>query len=183
MTHLTEDDLVRWQAGDRSIDRDKVITHLAVCDQCGARLAEIVRTRLPDTAPGVLSANEFVERGYRARRTIHRRGYWMLPMAAAAAAVVIVAVVVRPWRAEAPLTLSGDEQAIRGNTIRAVAPIGRVTGPLRFEWISPLAAADYEVDVTDTDGYTIYSGRSSSERLELPSDAEARVTPGRLYSL
>src|SRR5262245_33351164 len=177
MTHLSGAGLGAWY--DAGAERDRVLAHLACCDDCGARLAELVRLDAP-VGPAHVDPS-FVERGYRAYRPTRQRRNRSIAAAAAIAATVLVAVGV--WVQQSTI---GHEAApvqetatTRGTRLRLTSPLGTVRPPLVFVWESPVAAAQYRVEVRE-EGRVIYSERTTSQRLDA-SDLAARLGPGRTY--
>ncbi len=63
MTHLSSEQLQQWRDAPTEAARATVVEHLAVCDQCSQRYAELIRTRpLSDDRP-TLPLADFVARG------------------------------------------------------------------------------------------------------------------------
>ena len=94
MTHLTTEHLRRWLDGEAEADRLQIVDHLAVCDACSARYAEMIRTQPTDTTPARFSAADFVSRGERVLNQA-APGRWRMPRwapAFGAAFIVVLAV-------------------------------------------------------------------------------------------
>jgi hypothetical protein len=176
-THLTRRELEQWSAGQSS-DRDRIVRHLAECDDCGALYGVVMRDasiRDGDAASSIL------ERGYRAFRQPPRRPAPFLrgravAILAAAAALILVAVVVAPR-----VRPGTDPGTIRATTLQPLAPIGEVTSPREFRWASPLAAARYRVDVRDADRRLLFTLTSEKETIDIPAERRAELTAGRTY--
>ncbi|MBI1874086.1 MAG: hypothetical protein HYS05_09385 [Acidobacteria bacterium] len=193
MTHLTRDELIQWRDEGAAADRDRVVGHLAVCDECGARYAEIIRTRPVEHAAVVLRPADFVARGYKAYAGPARRpegpASWLRdwrPLTVAAAGIVVVGVAIfgpSAWRHVQPLESDVERATIRGGSLVAVMPAGRLTAaPSAFEWHSPIEAARYRVDVFDPRQQLILSMRATGDRLVLTSELRDRLTPGTRYA-
>ena len=69
VTHLTRDELVRWRDAPHQGDRDRIVLHLAACDDCGALYAELMRTRPATAAAEVLAPAAFAKAGLKAGPT------------------------------------------------------------------------------------------------------------------
>lgn len=63
MMHLSADELRRWRDGEAEGDRSRIVAHLAACDTCGARYAEMARTRPAGAPPARFVPADFVLRG------------------------------------------------------------------------------------------------------------------------
>ena len=63
MTHLSKSELVRWRDTPVEADRTRIIGHLAVCDQCSAEYAELVRTQPLEQPRPNLDINAFLAAG------------------------------------------------------------------------------------------------------------------------
>ena len=102
MTHLSNDQLRRWRDAPDDADRASVVGHLAVCNACAGRYAQLVRRRPAEDDPVSLPVSDFVARGLeRATPYLHdvdarrpRTGY--VPWAVAAAA--LLAIGVASWQ-------------------------------------------------------------------------------------
>lgn len=132
--HLTDLELRAWREG-RQDGRDRIVAHLAACDRCGGRLAELLRTAPAGAAPSAFDAEEFRAAG-RAAGTFRagpRRSVWRYaPAAAAAAAVIIAAVYLGPLRRETSAVRGGE------TAVRLVQPSGSIApSELRFAWEGP----------------------------------------------
>ena len=177
MTHLSDADLLAWR--DQGAGRDRVIDHLAVCDDCGARYAEMIRTRPAGANPTVLRPDAFVGRGRQAWRDANARSWrWAAAGLAAAAALALVAVVDRPaarpaGRSEAPI--------VRGGSLQAIEPVGDARLPLTFRWSSPVEASSYRLEVSDAT-HVVYAGTTPGDTLEAPPALASRLAPGARYS-
>lgn len=139
--HLDRDQLVRWR-DHGSADRAAVLGHLAACDSCAARYAELVRTAPLAAAPVHFDPADFVARGYSVRERVARReraaaparasswieALWHPPVSLARAAlfanvalVLLLAAVALP-RPGGPAftTLSGPPPATAGVRVTVI---------------------------------------------------------------
>jgi hypothetical protein len=66
MTHLTRADLTRWRDAPDPADRDRIVLHLAECDECGALYADLMRTRPAAAGPDELEPAAFMKAGFEA---------------------------------------------------------------------------------------------------------------------
>ena len=181
--HLTSDELIRWRDEARPVDRARVVKHLAECDACGARLAELLRTQPPDAAPRRFDPSRFVARGIDAGAAglavrspgRWRRTGWWVPAAAAAAILLAVLVVPQLRRPAAP---SGTT---RGAEIALAAPVGDVRAPITFTWTGATGASRYLVEIYDAELLRIAEGRTTGTRWTPGADVVSRLQPGRTY--
>jgi len=149
--HLTTEELRRWRQTGAAADRDRVVGHLADCDACGARYAELIRTRPVEAAgPGRFRAADFTVRGLEAFRAPSRRGSWVPAWAPAAAAVMVVVALavgylVGPARDGQP-TYRGEASGVE-----LVRPIDdRVpVADLVFEWHADADLGPFRLRVID----------------------------------
>jgi hypothetical protein len=151
--HLSAEELQRWHDRGPVEDRTRVIAHLAECDDCAGRLAELVRTSPVEDVSGILAPAEFAPRAHAMVESSasvstpvrHRPVFWSL----AAAAVLVLAVggsyLLRDAPTEAPV--------FRGDTL-AVELLQPVTeeiaaADLVFEWRTPDAVGPVRLRVVD----------------------------------
>jgi hypothetical protein len=181
MTHLTREELERWwQRGDPA-DRERVVGHLAACDECGSLYGRVIDGLDPTAADLPEVRRALVRRGVRVYRPA--RGWWPLPrwvVATAALTGLVVAISVPLLRTPAaPVT--DTPVAVRGSALQALGPVGLVEAPVTFRWASPVTAASYRVEIRDGDRVlsTLLTG---DESVELPAADLARLDPGRTYS-
>jgi hypothetical protein len=177
MSHLTDAELTAWR--DHGAGRERVIEHLAACDDCGARYAEMIRSE-PAPAGTAFAAEAFVERGARVWGDVNRgsRPWPWVAAALTAAAVLAFLVVARP----APAPRAPAAAVVRGSSLDAIAPAGETRPPIAFRWSSPVDAASYRVVVADADGRIVYTGTAAAETLEAPADLTPRLAPGATFS-
>jgi hypothetical protein len=179
MIHLTDDQLRDWQTAGRG--GEAVIGHLAECDECGARLAAIVRDQPVDGDASMPDTVAYLERGYAAYRSASRVPWRGIAVVAGVAAAIVVAIIV-PGRmsvSRQPLQRA-TESTIRGATIRVLEPIDSATLPLKFSWSSPARAVSYRVEIDD--GSTpVLSAGTSENTLTLAPDIASRLQVDRPY--
>jgi hypothetical protein len=175
MTHLTRDELVGWRDDPDESLRDRVLSHLAACDTCGAVYAELMRTRPSIEDPIALQPRDFVAAGIAAAGTgrtawLRRRAVWVGLPAMAAAALVAFAVLRQPRVAP----LSDPTSDIRGSEIVAFSPTGTVSQIAEFKWTSPFRATTYRLSVKSQDGAVVWTKDSPQEHA-----AATTLPPGR----
>lgn len=148
--HLDHDDLRQWRDDPQSSDRDRIVAHLAVCDVCGSRYAEMVRTAPATAVEPPFGAEAFRARGYavlagpsRWRKALRMRA--LVPLAAAAALVFAAGAYL--------LVPRQPETVMRGGEtgVELVRPSGVTVaaGDLRFEWRAPEDATRQSLFVFD----------------------------------
>jgi len=186
-THLTRDELQRWWTHGAPAERERVVAHLAECDECGALYAEVMDAQpvAPLTEPADV---RLVARAYRVfgprGRVFARQRWprgWLWPRALIAAAAALLLAIAIPW-SQVLSPGRSDENEIRGSTLQPLSPIGAVQQPVRFTWVSPVRAARYDVEVRGIDGRLIVRFSTPSERFGLAADDQARLEPGRSYT-
>src|SRR5687768_2908730 len=134
MTHLSPEELKTWYQRGNVSDRERVIGHLAECDQCRKSLSMMAAADTADTSAPAVTAVEAVPLGYAARKA-PERSRWAVSLrpayALAAAAVVVLAVmwVTTPDRVN-------DDNAVRSTELLALAPSG-ATGAIEFRGERP----------------------------------------------
>lgn len=151
--HLALDELRRWRDEPAPADRDRIVSHLAVCDACGARYAELVRTAPPASLESGFDPELFRKRGYRVSPGGAPRWWRAAPgirtLAPLAAAAMLVIAGIAYFAAPPPPA----ERVVRGGQsgVQLVRPVGDsvpVT-ELRFEWSAPEGTAGYALHVVD----------------------------------
>lgn len=184
MTHLTLQELTLWRDGAGEADRARIVGHLAVCEACTSRLAELVRAAAPCTGTEPhFEAGDFVQRGYGAMR--RRRGQLLvfrpqvlIPLVAAA--VILLAVWVPSLQ---PPSGPGDEApVVRGARPQTLTPGGEVTGPLEFTWASPVSPDRYGVEIRDASGERVFYRETRDVRLASDAALESLLRPGAPYT-
>jgi anti-sigma factor RsiW len=181
MTHLAPEELLRWRDGGGEAERERVLGHLAACDECRRRYAALVRE---SAAPEVDEAlvREAFPLGLRvyppaaARRPGARWALWSASGLAAALLIGWAVVLLVPR----PLSDSARD-SVRGGDIQLVEPVGSASGPVSFRWSSPVPAARYRVWVHDQGGAVVYSTLASQESAHPPPEVSARLRPGQRY--
>lgn len=136
--HLDDDDLRQWRDDPQRSDRERIVAHLAACDACGSRYAEMVRTAPATAIDPPFGAEAFRARGYAVLNgSSRRRGAFtwraLVPLAAAAALVFAVGAYLLVPRQ--PETVMRGDQA----SVELVRPSGVTVAveDLRFEWRAP----------------------------------------------
>ena len=98
MTHLSSEQLRQWRDAPTEAARATVVGHLAVCDQCTQRYAELIRTRPLGDARPTLQVADFVVRGLESAAFRPVTGTRNLTSRLALAAAVLLAVGVSSWQ-------------------------------------------------------------------------------------
>lgn len=100
MDHLMRDELIQWRDRGSEEDRERIVSHLAVCKSCSAAYAELIRVAPAAETPAYFDPKDFVKRGYAVRRDPEPSGWasaftsWKVWAGAFSAAVVLLAVLV-----------------------------------------------------------------------------------------
>ena len=147
-SHLDSAELQRWRDDPSPADRDRVVSHLAVCDACGSRYAEMVRTAPAAEIDATLSADAFRARGYAA---YGRRRPWLLaftrfaPLTAAAAVLIAVGVYLLAPDRTPGVARGGGAGADLLRPSRATVSADE----LRFEWTVPEGTTRQSLIVVD----------------------------------
>jgi hypothetical protein len=178
MTHLSREELLRWWQEGPSGERERIVGHLAVCDECGSLYGEVIDSQpLPAAAPA--ARPDLTARAYRFYRRPRAglRSLWAAPSFAIAglAALLVVALGVVLLRAPRPL------DGIRGTSLQPLSPIGAVDPPVEFRWESPVGAARYRVEVEDSERRMLFVLFSEREAVALPPERQKSLTPGEEY--
>jgi hypothetical protein len=179
MTHLSRDELERWWREDSPGERDRIVGHLAECDECGALYSAVIDAE-PISAPSRSEAQaDLAARAYRVYRGPRRaiRSLWSAPTLAAAA-VLLIGLGVVALREPKP----DDSSGVRGTSLQPIAPIGRVEPPLEFRWASPVSAARYRVEVRDAERRMLFELTSPVESVALPPARQSELAPGEEYT-
>jgi hypothetical protein len=177
VTHLTRDELVRWHETGSAQDRDRIVGHLAACDDCGRLYGEVLQTS-PVAVPVPLAdaARELAPLGHRA--VSGRRAFWSPGrLVAAAAAVVLLGVLASPMVSRWT-TGEDSDRGVRGTTLQVTSPVGPVVPPLEFQWASPFAASRYRVEVLDASGQVVALATVAAERATWSDFAAPTPAPG-----
>lgn len=183
MTHLTLRELTAWRDGPSEADRARIVGHLAVCETCASRLAELVRAAAPGAGDATqLMSGDFVQHGYgvmrkRRGRLIVFRPQVLIPLAAAAAIALAV------WLPSSRPESGPAEEApvVRGTRPQALTPSGEVSGPIVFTWASPVSPDRYGIEVKDAAGQRIFYRETPEARLTPDAALEAALLPGGRY--
>jgi hypothetical protein len=184
LMHLTVDELRRWREGGTEADRARIVGHLAVCDACGARYAEVIRTRPAEAAPARFEPADFVARGERvfAPGSARRWGWTTRWAPALAAALIVVAglayVIGRPRERDA---------AYRGvgAGVELVRPIdARVAAAeLVFEWRADEQLGPFRLRVIDLAApeKPVIDRENARSGYTPAGDERQRLKPGVMY--
>lgn len=184
MTHLTHQELTLWRDTPAEADRARVVGHLAICDACASRFADLVRAAAPGTADSPqFQPGDFARRGYdvmpkRRGQLIVFRLPVLVPLAAAAA-IVLAVWLPSARRASEPVD---HAPVVRGTRPQALTPAGEVTGPIAFTWSSPVSADRYAIEITDAAGQRIFYRETRDARIAGDAALEAALRPGVRYS-
>jgi hypothetical protein len=182
MTHLTRDDLLRWRDAPSPADRDRIVLHLASCDDCGAVYAELMRTRPATAGPEELEPAVFLKAGADAgpapQARINRPTAWRrfaIPLAAAAVLILGVTTL-----------LDRDPGSFRGgdNELQLSAPSGAVDkGALTFQWTALPGTPSQRLLIYSLDdpSQPAVDARNVTSPLRLTEEQAARLRPGIDY--
>jgi hypothetical protein len=185
MTHLTRDDLTRWRDAPNPADRDRIVLHLAACDECGALYAELMRTRPATAGPEELEPAVFMKAGADAGPLPHDRTapatrpamLRRLALPLAAAAVLILGVTALLTRE--PASFRGGD-----NELTLSAPSGTVDGSaLTFEWttLPGTPAQRLLVYALDDPSQPVVDAKNVTSPLRLTGEQTTRLRPGIDY--
>jgi hypothetical protein len=180
MTHLSRDVLVAWRDHPTEDLRAAVVAHLAVCNACAARYAELVRTRPADQPPQQPDLDAFRVRGLAVRTeppAVSRVPRWPFLTLAAAALVALAVFVARPRPATAP------PPVMRGAaSFAAVGPVGPVTDASVFTWRAPAGSSAFRIEILDASGVVVHEAQvRGADRFVLPPEVAAQLRPGVTY--
>lgn len=182
MTHLTRDELLRWRDTPSPADRERIVLHLASCDECGALYAELMRTRPAAAGPEELEPAVFIKAGADAgpvtpARIIRPAAWRRFAMPFAAAAVVILGVTT---------LLRRDSGSFRGgdNEVQLSAPSGTVdSATLTFRW-TPLPDTPSPrllIYALDDPSQPVVDAKNVTSPYRLAGEQAARLRPGIDY--
>jgi hypothetical protein len=184
VSHITPEELERWWTRGDAADRDRIVGHLAACDECIVRYAAFMDGR-PAEAPAGTPAESAAWLGRRVRGTspvpLVRGLRWrrsQMVAAGAMAALLMVAVLVPALR-DRPR--EPDDLGIRGTRLVLVEPIGAVSAPFEFRWTSPIEAARFRVEISDRNEQPIASSTVAEARWPLPEEIGRQLRPGVEY--
>lgn len=178
MTHLTRDELVGWRDAPNPADRDRIILHLAGCDECGALYANLMRTRPAAAGPEALQTAAFIEAGTRAgpvRLRVVSLPRVLIPLAAAAIVILGVTTLLK----RQPTSFRGAD-----HEVTLVAPSGTVDpGALTFQWTAPPGTPSQRLLIyaLDEPSQPIVDAKNVTSPLRLTGEQTARLRPGIDY--
>jgi hypothetical protein len=182
--HLTGEELRRWRDGEAEADRARIVGHLAVCDACGGRYAEMIRTEPIEAAPSRFEPVDFVGCGERVFTPVPaRRWGWTTRWAPALAAALIVVVGLAYFAGR-----QGPRDAVyrgAGAGVELVRPIdARVAAAdLVFEWRADEQLGPFRLRVIDLSApEKPLIDRPGARSSYTPTDDERqRLKPGVMY--
>jgi hypothetical protein len=165
-------------------DRERVVAHLAVCDECTARFGALMDSRPVDTPPQT-PVDAAVYLGRRVRTTTRQlqagwlRGRsWQVAAAGALAALIAVVVLVPALRDTRDET---DDFAIRSTGLLLIEPIGTVTTASELRWTSPVETTRFRVELYDSQERELLATVVTGQRLALPDDLRRQLQAGVEY--
>ena len=164
--HLTDQELERWRAHGDPADRERVLGHLLLCEECRERLIEKVGGSAGDAA--AFDIAKFEERGVKVYRQPRRKFAIWIGAGGLIAATAMLMLSLRPP--------SEPPSSVRGSDIQARAPIGEVASVTEFRWASPVNAARYRIRVTNASGASVIEREANTETWPIP--AGTQLPPG-----
>ena len=182
--HLSAEQLRRWRDGEGEAERASIVEHLAVCDACSARYAEMVRTRPIGAAPARFDPADFAARGEqvfappaRSRWAITR---WTPALGAALAVILGLGYFLVQNNADRDAVFRGAEAGVE-----LVRPVNtRVAAvDLLFEWRADEQLGPFRLRVIDlADPEKPLIDRANIKSGYRPTDAERqRLRSGVSY--
>jgi hypothetical protein len=178
MTHLTRDELRRWLERGDAADRERVVGHLAVCDDCGRLYGEVLEAAdSPVMPPSAVNFDALARKGHAA---LPSTGWWtgrriVLAAAAAIVAAVLTGPAILRWQGADP------PEDIRGMGIQVIAPVGPADPPIEFRWTSAFAAPKYRVELLDASDRVIATATVTRERASWSELTANPPAPGAAY--
>ena len=165
--HLSDQELERWRAQGDPADRERVLSHLVVCEECRQRLIEKVGGAGGDAV--AFDIAKFAQRGVKVYQPRRRFAIW-IGAGGLIAATALIMLSLRPAN-ESP-------SSIRGSEIRPLAPIGAVASVAEFRWTSPVNAPLYRVRVMTAAGAPVIEGDASGNAENWAIPAGTQLPPG-----
>jgi hypothetical protein len=186
MTHLSPEELRRWWEEGAPADRERVIGHLAACDQCAALYERLIDERPLDTAleppdAALIAAGRGVYRRDQPATAATRPARPMRWIGIAAAAAAVLVLAVQFYGRPDPLVPPADE-TVRSTAIQPLSPDGAVSAPFVFAWSSPVQAPRYELTVRDGRGMSVWTVTVEATRLEAPAELLMRLASGEEHT-
>jgi hypothetical protein len=183
MKHLTRNELERWRVEGPSVDRPRIVGHLAECDPCGSSYGDLLDASEVEKHELVTPSPDLLGRASRAYQRQSRPvlRFWTSQGLPAAAAAAMVAVMAGAALLRTPAIPADADWTIRSGSLQMLAPIGAVEPPVRFRWTSPVMAARYRIEVRDEEGRLLFLLFSSVEWADLPADRAHQLVRGHRY--
>jgi len=166
---LPVEELGRYVDGTLSAEQHRTAArHIDRCPTCKAELA------LMQSVTSLAEQNESKRPRF-------------LPLAAAAAIVLAVvgagsSYVFFGRPPELPPSATADHDVTRSLTLGVSGPIGdQREAPRRLAWVASDRAVRYRVRLLEVDRRELWSTTTSSAAVELPSDVQSSLAPGRTF--
>ena len=178
MMHLTRDELVGWRDAPNPADRDRIVLHLASCDECGAHYADLMRTRPATAGPEGLEPAAFKKAGTAAGPVVHRMVSLprvLIPLAAAAVLILGVTTLVQRQQAS---YRGGDHE------LTLTSPSGTIdNGALTFQWTAPAGTSSQRLLIyaLDDAAQPVVDAKNVTSSLRLTAEQAGRLRPGIDY--
>jgi hypothetical protein len=148
--HLSAEQLRQWRDGEAEADRQQIVGHLATCDTCSARYAEMMRTRPIDTAPARFDPADFVARGEQVFG-VPAPSRWHIPRWATAFGAALIVVLGLGYFLGRDFVYRESVYRGAGASVELVRPIdSRVAAAdLVFEWRADEQLGPFRLRVID----------------------------------
>jgi hypothetical protein len=111
---------------------------------------------------------------------------WLRPVTVLAAGLAVLIIASVNWRqpGSVPLSSISPDETLRAANINITAPVGDVAQrPAQIQWDAVPGAASYTVEILEVDRSTLWSGRSVSNEIALPSAVQAGILPAKTLLL
>lgn len=182
MSHPSLDELRQWHDGRLDHERERIVSHLAGCSACAARLASLVRAWEPEPRSAEVDLASYRAAALRVGDVLRtpRRAPSVRWLAMAATLVLTIGAVLLQ------VTRRPNVEVTRGDTpapgVTLVSPVGTsaADASLAFRWNGTGGAVRLVVVDLDTGDAAI--DRRVDGNLYTPDPAEReRLRPGREY--
>jgi len=176
MTHFSLQELRDWRAGQLDHERARILSHLAACAACAAKLSNMARQDPAVEEVADLTSDEletFRQAGHAAGATLGRSAGWSWPQLATAAVLALaVGATVSVY-----LGQSGDRitRGTAADTVVLRAPLGVVSRDdvTSFEWNATAGRVRLVVIDLRAPGTPVIDRHVDGTRYDLtPSDRE-----------